>query len=98
MIGIPAVVRDFKVANRLPDEAELWYDTGRMRGSEGKRAQCVIVAKERRERSQGLKRHYVLLVTSKQAMGSGGRRAYERIGAGYMPGKYISLDNAGAEG
>jgi len=96
VIAIPAIVRNFHVANRLPDEVKLVYDTGRTRGSDGERAQCVIVAKEKAANtvSQGQRRHYVLLVALKQAMGGRGRRVYQRVGAGHMLGKYISLGDA----
>jgi hypothetical protein len=95
VIAIPAIVRDFAVANRQPDEVKLIYDTGRTKGSDGQRAQCVVVAKDKRGASQGLKRHYVLLVAPKQTTGGRGRKVYERIGAGYIRGKYISLDKPG---
>jgi hypothetical protein len=97
IIAIPAVVRNFQVANRAPDEVKLFYDTGRVKGSDGQRAQCVVVAKDRRGRFEGLKRHYVLLVALKKAESGRGRKIYERIGAGFMLGKHIAFGEPGTE-
>jgi hypothetical protein len=97
IIAIPAIVRNFQVANRLRDEVKLFYDTGRVRGSDGQRAQCVIVAKDKGGRSLGSKRHYVLLVALKKADSGRGRKVYERIGAGFMLGKHIALGEPGID-
>lgn len=97
IIPILAIVRNFQVANRLPDEAKLYYDTGQVQGSDGQRAQCVVVAKDKRGRFEGLKRHYVLLVARKKSDSGRGRKIYERIVAGYMLGKHIVFGEAGIE-
>lgn len=97
IIAIPAIVRNFQVANRLPEEVKLFYDTGRVKGSDGQRAQCVVVAKDKHARVEGLKRHYVLLVALKKADSGRGRKIYERIGAGFMLGKHIAFKEPGIE-
>ncbi|KAL1596698.1 hypothetical protein SLS59_007728 [Nothophoma quercina] len=97
VIAIPAVVRNFRVGNRRPDDVRLYYDAGKTKGSDGQRAQCVVVAKDKRIRFEGLKRHYVLLVTPKIADSGRGRKVYERVGAGYMLGKHINFGEPGIE-
>ncbi|KAF3041971.1 hypothetical protein E8E12_009261 [Didymella heteroderae] len=93
IVAIPAIVRDFKVANRQQGEVDLRYDTERTAGSDGQHPQCVIVAKDKRGRTETLKRHYVLVVAPKRSVAGQGRKVYERIGAGYIMGKYIALDS-----
>lgn len=93
VVAIPATVRDFKVANRRPGEVELRYDTERTAGSDSQRPQCVVVAKDKRGTSETLKRHYVLLVALKRSTTGHGRKVYERIGAGYILGRFINLES-----
>ena len=97
IIAIPAIVRGFELNLRLPGEYKLVYDTDKPREPEEQRTQCVIVAKDKHGRSEGTKRHYILLVAPKQEAICHGRRIFERIGAGYILGKYIDLDQAGIE-
>lgn len=93
VMAISAIVRDFKVGNRLQGEVDLRYDAERTARSDGQQPQCVIVAKDKRGRSETSKRHYVLLVAPKRSVAGHGRKVYERIGAGYIVGKYITLDS-----
>jgi hypothetical protein len=93
VVAIPAIVRDFKVANRQQGEVDLRYDTERTAGSDGQHPQCVIVAKDKRGRSETLKRHYVLIVIPKRSVAGHGRKVYERIGAGYIMGRFINLES-----
>lgn len=97
MMAILAIARDFTVAKRQPGDVKLAYDTERTRGLDGQRAQCVIVGKDKRTRLKGFERYYVLLVARKKAVVWGGRQVYERLGAGYMLGKYIALRERGIE-
>ncbi|KAF1850768.1 uncharacterized protein K460DRAFT_274684, partial [Cucurbitaria berberidis CBS 394.84] len=94
-IAIIATVRDFKVAGRQPGEVELTYDTERMRGSDGQRTQCVVVAKTKGASSNQTRRYYVLLVNSMNATAGRGERFYRRVGAGVMLGKFITFDSPG---
>lgn len=97
VIAIPATVRNFQVANRVPGEVKLYYDTGRTKGSAGQRAQCVVVAKEKTAAPGIFGKHYVLLVAFKKADSGRGRKIYERIGSGFMMGKHISYDEPGIQ-
>ncbi|KAF2849504.1 hypothetical protein T440DRAFT_398982, partial [Plenodomus tracheiphilus IPT5] len=94
-IAILATVRDFALGGRQQHEADLVYDTGRTTGSDGARAQCVIVARSKEARSDAERRYDVLLVVPKLVTASRGEKMYERVGAGYMLGKFIIWDRPG---
>jgi len=93
-VALAAVARDFSLAGRKQDEVKVAYDTER--GSETKKVQCVIVARS----IEGMnieKRFYVLLVIPTEGETEEGHKKYKRVGAGFMLGKYITLDKAGVE-
>ncbi|KAL6704961.1 hypothetical protein ACN47E_007506 [Coniothyrium glycines] len=94
-VALLAMVRTFAVAGRRGDEVRLSYDTGRTSASDGQAAQCVIVAKAKEARSDSERRHYVLLVTPTRQAEARGEKVYERVGAGYMLGKFIRLEEPG---
>jgi hypothetical protein len=93
-IDLVATARDFNVAGSRAEDAKIVYDTERT-ASDGERVQCVIVGKFKEGRSDQDKRHYVLIITPTKSTGAGGEKIYERVGAGYMLGKYIVLDKPG---
>jgi hypothetical protein len=95
-VAIAAVARDFNLKGRNPEEVHIAYDT--KRGSEKKRVQCVIVAKSIAEELDSERRYYVILVISVQYGLEDDRWVKcKRVGAGFMPGKYIALDKPGTE-
>lgn len=96
---LKATVRDFNVAGRREDETGLVYDTERT-ASDGQRTQCVILArsKEGAGRAEREKRFYVLLVARTGETTPRGEKIYRRVGAGYMLGKYITLEGLGTPG
>ncbi|KAF1960285.1 hypothetical protein CC80DRAFT_466036 [Byssothecium circinans] len=95
-MALNAIVRDFTVAGRSKDEAnlKLTYDMERT-ASNGTRTQCVVVARSRDERSYRDKTHYVLLVAQQRSGTVREEKVYRRVGAGVMPGKFITLDKPG---
>jgi hypothetical protein len=97
-VALLVSVRDFTVAHRRQDEVKLTYDTERSTASDSRRPQCVIVARSKEGRSDRDKRHYVLLVQQTQSSSGRKEKVYKRVGAGYMLGKYISLDQPGVAG
>lgn len=94
-VTLSAVVRSFAVHGRGHNEVELTYDTGKTTASDGQAASCVVVAKAKKAHSDAERRFYVLLVTPMQQMTGRGERVYERVGAGYMAGKFIALEKEG---
>ncbi|KAF2714315.1 hypothetical protein K504DRAFT_528668 [Pleomassaria siparia CBS 279.74] len=94
-IALTAVVRDFKVAGRRENEVNFSYDTERTTGSDGQRAQCVIVARSTIVRSDRERVYYVLLVAPTQMISARGEKVYKRVGAGTMLGRFITLEGSG---
>ena len=97
IIGISVVVRDYTVIKHRKGEIGLTYDLpDRTRGSDGQRAQCVVVAKSTQARKESGKRYYVLLVAPTQIT-SGGKKIYHRLGAGYLADKHVDMDAPGVK-
>jgi hypothetical protein len=96
-VALTAVVRNFAVAGRQENEVNLIYDTDRTGGSDGQRAQCVVVAKSMDARSDSERVCYVLLVAPTQMSSGRGKKVYKRVGAGTMLGKFITLEGPGLE-
>lgn len=94
-IGISAIVRDFNTAGYKHGELKLTYDTEQTTGSDGQRAQCVVVARSRAESHDSEKTFYVLLVTATARKGGRGEKIFQRAGAGHMLGKFIMLEGPG---
>jgi hypothetical protein len=95
-VAIAAVARDFDLKGRDPEEVKIAYDTEK--SSEGQRVQCVIVARSNDARSDMDRRYYVLLVIPTQDRTEDGNSVkYKRVGAGFMLGKYITLNTSGTE-
>lgn len=95
-VAIAAVARDFNLKGRDPEEVKIAYDTEK--SSEGQRVQCVIIARSDVARSDQDRRYYVLLIipTQHQVVDSPWVKC-KRVGAGFMLGKYITLDKPGTE-
>ncbi|KAF2799760.1 hypothetical protein K505DRAFT_345716 [Melanomma pulvis-pyrius CBS 109.77] len=83
---------DFTVAGSKENKVNLMYDTERTTGTDGQRAQCVIVAKSMLSRSDRERVYYVLLVARTKRRGE---MVYVRVGAGTMLGRFITLDGLG---
>jgi hypothetical protein len=93
-VGLAAVARDFSLAGRIESEVQVAYDTEQ--SGEGKKVQCVIVARSKTG-IDSRKRFYVLLVIPTEGETEDGCKKYKRVGAGFMLGKYIVLNVAGVE-
>jgi len=94
-VDLQVIVRDYNLARRSRlDEVKLIYDTERSR-SDRQSPQCVVVAKAKQGRGEGEKKHYVLIVTEAGGSTAGGYKSYTRLGVGYMPGKFITLNVPG---
>jgi hypothetical protein len=94
-VAFSARVRDFDVRGRRYDEVKLEYDTGKTSLFENQQPQCVVVAKSKDTKVPNEKRFYVLLVASTREVDAEDELIYKRVGAGYMLGKFISLDGKG---
>ncbi|KAJ8131727.1 hypothetical protein O1611_g1897 [Lasiodiplodia mahajangana] len=89
-----ATARDFNVAGSREAEAKLIYDTDRQRPGGTRRVQCVVVAKSKHGQVNADRRYYVLIVEPTDSTNDV-EKVYERVGAGFMLGKFITLDKPG---
>ncbi|KAH7385408.1 hypothetical protein DE146DRAFT_748230 [Phaeosphaeria sp. MPI-PUGE-AT-0046c] len=80
-IGLEVIVRDFN-------------DRERTTASDGRRAQCVVVARSKEPKDERQKRIFVLLVTATQISGMG-PKLYKRAGVGVMLGRFVTLQGDG---
>lgn len=94
-VAISALARPFDVRGRRHDEVKLYYDTGRTALFDNQLAQCVIVARSKEPKNPTEKRFYVLLVASTREVNEADELVYKRVGAGYMLGKFITLEGKG---
>ncbi|KAM7205421.1 hypothetical protein V8F20_003190 [Naviculisporaceae sp. PSN 640] len=70
--------------------------------SSGMKALCVVLGKQKGAMDRKLKRHYVIFVMpasvpvggSANGRHSLGKKVYERVGAGYLPGRCINWERA----
>lgn len=94
-IALQVIVRDFNVAGSKPGEAKVVYDRERTMASDGRRAQCVVVARSKEPKDEKLKNYFVLLVTAMQVSGAG-PKLYKRAGVGVMLGRFVALEGEGS--
>jgi hypothetical protein len=85
-MAIRAKAFDFEIApDASESEALISWDGGRVLASSS--TKCVIIGSEK---DPGTKGHFVLIV--KAMLGAHGTNAYERVGVGYLSGKFIRLN------
>ncbi|RDL35913.1 uncharacterized protein BP5553_06525 [Venustampulla echinocandica] len=89
-MAIQAKALDFEIAPGAGgSEALIFYDGGKVVTSAS--TKCVIIGSEKQQASDaGTKKHYVLIV--KAISDAHGTTPYERVGVGYLLGKFILLN------
>lgn len=97
-LDILVKAREFSEAAEREGHYVVRYDSKRTTSSDGNRPCCVVVAKHKGGASAAEKLHYVLIVAPKDKTGKGGKMVYERLGVGYMLGRYIETDKSCMEG
>ena len=85
-----AKVRGFTRSPARTGEDHLVFDTPAHKGRYN--AKCVVLGIQRGTSSLNDKRHYVLVVADRFDDKNG--RVYERVGAGYLPGRCLIADDA----
>jgi hypothetical protein len=95
-----AIVRGFDYNFPPTQDASIVYDVvkGGSDGDVRRNIGCVVVAREKGDKEIRVKSHFVLIVVPVANRGeqeSGRPKVYERVGAGYMPGRCISLAGEG---
>jgi len=91
-LALSVTVHDFDLRGRGQNDVKLFYDTSQTTASNGTRSRCVIVARSKVGRSEREKTYYVLLVGATGDFTVNGEKVYKRLGAGFMLGKYVTLD------
>jgi hypothetical protein len=83
-------VRDITVGREDETSGKLYYDTPSE--SQKKKTQCVVLGVEKGNQAIGSLLHYFILVQPARSRLLGETNVYERVGAGYLPGRCISTD------
>jgi hypothetical protein len=87
-IELKAIARRFDIQNDTAHEFLILYDIPR---TEGLHLMCIVMGWRKEDRKPESARHYVLFIAPKR----GATQVYERVGVGYMPGKFIQLNTPG---
>jgi hypothetical protein len=92
-IDLAGVARDFSLDLGDLETGQIVFD-GSVQPP-GRTMKCVVIGRQNFELAAdgGNRRHYVLIVAEK--LGAIDNMAYERVGAGFMPGSWIRLDEPG---
>lgn len=87
-IALTAKVREYLYmpSNQDNDGLLVFDNPG---GSAQRKTSCVVLGIQKGSMAVKEKRHYLLLVTPTAAVDRNGKKAYERVGAGYLPGSCI---------
>jgi hypothetical protein len=97
IVELSAVARDFDFTGTTGPESKIIYDNPAKSSGPSPPVKCVVVGRLKSEGQNGLNRmHYVLLVTPKASQVGRGGQVCERVGVGYVLGRWIKLDQPGA--
>jgi hypothetical protein len=81
-VELKATAKRFDIQSCPKDEFKLVYDIPR---TEGQQLLCIVMGRFLKAKMADDARHYVLFI----ALKSGTAQVYERVGVGFMPGKFI---------
>jgi hypothetical protein len=87
-IALVARAREYDLGVAVPGEGELIFDTPG--GSSQPETLCVVLGKARGSSDPDSQTHYILIVAATAKQDRGESKLYQRVGAGYLPGKCIS--------
>jgi len=87
-IELSAIAREFNIQGAGANEFMIVYDIPK---TEGQQLKCIVMGRRREKGELENTRHYVLFITPK----GGQAKVYERVGVGFMPGKFIELNAPG---
>ncbi|KAE9363831.1 HET-domain-containing protein [Stipitochalara longipes BDJ] len=100
VVALSATAKVFKIGKQDEDNFGTFYDRNEPSKTEEKTLRCVVVGKRmvRAKTPANEITHYVLLIAPKKTESPRGEKVYERVGVGYMAGKFIDLVGTGAAG
>lgn len=84
-IALNATACEYDLGAAMQGEGELVFDCPG--GSAQPRTLCVVLGKAKGSVSPETQRNYVLVVALVRGLDREGNKVYERVGAGYLPGK-----------
>ncbi|KAI0199922.1 HET-domain-containing protein [Astrocystis sublimbata] len=94
-LALKVTVRDYNVAGSHTQDFKFIYDTDRSRADDvTRKVRCVVVARSKERQEDAKKTYYVLLVEPLNN-NSGDGNYFERVGAGFMLGRFIARDTPG---
>lgn len=91
-IALTVMAREYDPNAAVQGEGLLILDTPG--GSEQPKTMCVVLGIQKGTRPREDKIHYLLIVTPTTALDRDGSKLYERVGAGYLPGRCIALSGS----
>jgi hypothetical protein len=100
VVALSATARRFKMGQENKEDFAIFYDMDKPTKTEEKTLKCVVVGKRRMKAGTPMDEttHYVLLIAPKKTDSPRGEKIYERVGIGYMAGKFIDLVATGSAG
>jgi hypothetical protein len=100
VVTLSATARRFKMVGDDEEDFELFYDMAEPSEMGEKTLKCVVAGKRRMKAGFPTDEttHYVLLIALKKTDLPRSERIYERVGVGYMAGKFIDLGATGSTG
>jgi len=100
VVALSATARVFRSGKQDEQNFGTFYDRGEPLKEEEKNLRCVVVGKRMTKVKTPIAEitHYVLLIAPKKSDSPRGEKLYERVGVGYMAGKFIDLVGNGASG
>jgi hypothetical protein len=100
VVALSAAARGFKMGKENEEDFGIFYDRTEPSKTEQKTLKCVVVGKRimKSKTPTDETTHYVLLIAPKKTDSPRGEKIYERVGVGYMKGRFIDLVGSGASG
>jgi hypothetical protein len=99
IVALSATARRFTMGEKNEEDFGIFYDRAEPIKTEEKTLKCVVVGKRRMKAGTPTHEttHYVLLIALKKTDFPRGK-IYERVGVGYIAGKFIDLVATGSAG
>jgi hypothetical protein len=100
VVELGAAAKGLRIGGVDEEDFKIFYDRTDPVKIEEKTLKCVVVGKRRMTLNtpKDETTHYVLLIAPKSGQSPRGGKIYERVGVGYMAGKFIDWAGTGPAG
>jgi hypothetical protein len=95
-VALHTITREYDLGAAVQSEGKLIFDTPN--GSARPDTVCVVLGKAGGSLSPQTQRHYILIIAATGPRERAGKKVYERVGTGYLPGKCISPSGSSVMG